>query len=127
MSEANVKFGRPIAFLTTTDPQASRRFYEQVLGLEFVADEPFALVFRVGDVTLRIQKVDQLNPAAGTVFGFEVDDIAGAADALQSKGVAFERYENMPQNERGIWQSPSGARVAWFKDPVGNLLSLTQA
>lgn len=121
-----MKLDRPIAFLATTDAEASRVFYENVLGLDFVADEPFALVFRVGGITLRIQKVGQMNAPPGTVFGFDVDDIETAVDALQTKGIAFERYDHMPQDDLGIWQSPSGAKVAWFKDPAGNLLSLTQ-
>jgi predicted enzyme related to lactoylglutathione lyase len=75
---------------------------------------------------LRIQKVGSLNPPTFTTLGWQVTDIAVAIDELTPLGVAFERYPGMAQDERGIWHSPSGARVAWFKDPDGNTLSLTQ-
>ncbi len=118
---------RPIAFLTTNDAASSRTFYQDVLGLEFVADEPFAVVFRVGGVLLRIQKVQDMALSVGTVFGFDVDDIRSAVGELQGKAVAFERFERMEQDDLGVWHSPGGAKVAWFRDPVGNLLSLTQS
>lgn len=116
----------PIGFLTTDDPDASRTFYEQTLGLAFVADEPFALVFRSGDTMLRIQKMESVSPPPHTVFGWEIADIDATVSDLTESGALFERYPNVDQDERGIWTSPSGARVAWFRDPCGNLLSLTQ-
>lgn len=121
-----MKFDRPIFFLATDHAVRSRTFYEEALGLEFVADEPAALVFRNGDRPLRIQKVDRFDPAAQTVLGWEVGDIGSAIDVLKNRGVEFARFEFLEQDDLGVWTSPSGARVAWFKDPCGNLLSLTQ-
>lgn len=117
----------PIAFLTTADPENAREFYASTLGLEFIADEPFALVFRLGAFKLRVQKVDAFAPATHTVFGWEVEDMAAAINALRDNGVVFERFAQIEQDDDGVWSSPSGARIAWFKDPDGNLLSLTQA
>ena len=116
----------PILFLATADAQRSRAFYEQVLGLNFVADEPPALVFRVGDRMLRIQKVDRVQAALYTSLGWAVPDIRPTVRELRMKGVEFQRYESLNQDNDGIWPAPSGALVAWFKDPDGHVLSLTQ-
>ena len=115
-----------IAFVATTNPDAARAFYDGVLGLTFVADEPFALVFDANGIMLRVFKVKTHTPAPHTVLGWTVPHIDAMADALAARGVAFERFSGMEQDARGIWTSPSGARVAWFKDPDGNVLSLTQ-
>ncbi len=115
-----------IYFLATTDADVSRQFYERVLGLQLVADEHFALVFDLGGRMLRIAKAQELNPARHTVLGWKVDDIAAKVNELSMRGVRFERLEGMPQDESGIWTSPTGAKVAWFRDPLGNGLSLTQ-
>lgn len=115
-----------IAFVATLKPDAARKFYGDVLGLRLVSDEPFALVFDVNGGMLRIAKVDVLTPAGHTVLGWQVDDIESKVDELLGRGVVFERFHGMPQDSRGIWSSPSGARVAWFKDPDGNNLSLTE-
>ena len=117
---------RIIAFIATADAEAARRFYEGVLGLPLIEDTPVALVFDVGGTMLRVQKLGSFTPAAHTVLGWSVENIAGAVESLNAKGVAFERFDGMGQDELGIWTSPSGAKVAWFKDPSGNLLSLTQ-
>jgi catechol 2,3-dioxygenase-like lactoylglutathione lyase family enzyme len=117
---------RIIAFAATTHPERAKAFYARTLGLEFVSQDPFALVFDAGGTMLRVAIVRQLNPAAHTVLGWDVADIAEAVRNLEAQGVRFERYEGLPQNDAGIWTSPSGASVAWFKDPDGNLLSLTQ-
>ena len=118
--------GKPVLFLATQDAKRSRDFYEKVLGLEFVADEYPALVFRVGNSMLRIQKVERVAKAGYTALGWEVADIQKTAKQLRTAGVAFQRYEGLEQDEDNIWRSPSGARVAWFEDPDGNILSLTQ-
>jgi catechol 2,3-dioxygenase-like lactoylglutathione lyase family enzyme len=117
---------QPIAFVATSDGTRAREFYEGVLGLGFVADEPVALVFDASGVMLRVTKVQSVTPAGYTVLGWRVDDIAAAAKELATKGVTFERYQGFQQDELGIWNAPDGAKVAWFKDPDGNLLSLTQ-
>jgi catechol 2,3-dioxygenase-like lactoylglutathione lyase family enzyme len=115
-----------IAFVATTKPEAARHFYETMLGLHFVTDDQFALVFDLNGRMLRIFKVDALAPAKHTVLGWDVPDIAAAVDQLTGRGVTFDRFEGMTQDARGIWRSPSGAQIAWFKDPDGNALSLTQ-
>jgi catechol 2,3-dioxygenase-like lactoylglutathione lyase family enzyme len=116
----------PVLFLATANAERSRAFYERVLGLAFVADEPPALVFRVGVSMLRIQKVDRVHAAPYTALGWAIPDIRQAVRDLRAAGVIFQRYEGMQQDGDGIWHAPSGALVAWFKDPEGHLLSLTQ-
>ena len=117
---------RPILFLATANPERSRDFYQRVLGLDFVSDEPPALVFQVGHSMLRIQKVDRVEPAPYTALGWSVSDIRGTVQHLNTAGVAFQRYEGMNQDDDGIWHAPSGALVAWFRDPDGHVLSLTE-
>jgi catechol 2,3-dioxygenase-like lactoylglutathione lyase family enzyme len=115
-----------IAFVATTDPARARTFYRDVLGLKLVADEPFALVFAAGGTTLRVSKVQELSPAPFTVLGWNVRDITAAIGELTGRGVTFEHFEGIRQDESGICTFPGGAKVAWFKDPDRNLLSLTQ-
>lgn len=115
-----------VSFLATLDADASRIFYEECLGLNFVADEYFALVFNLNGHTLRVAKVGELSPAAHTVFGWIVNNIEETAKELANRGVNFEMNYEMQQDQLGIWVSPSGAKVAWFKDPDGNNLSITQ-
>jgi len=117
---------KPILFLATANAERSREFYERVLGLVFVADEPPALVFQVGHSMLRIQKVDHVQTAPYTALGWMVSDICRMVQQLRAAGVVFQRYEGMNQDEDGIWHAPSGADVAWFRDPDGHVLSLTQ-
>lgn len=109
-----------------TKCRGGQRVYQNVLGLKLVEDSPFALVFDANGTMLRIQKVPELAPAKHTSLGREVRDIRGHIDALVKQGVRFERYDRLHQDEAGVWESPSGARVAWFRDPDGNTLSLTQ-
>jgi catechol 2,3-dioxygenase-like lactoylglutathione lyase family enzyme len=115
-----------MAFVATTDPERARGFYEAVLGLTLLHDEPFALAFAANGTTLRVQKVPALDPALHTVLGWKVADAGAAVSSLAARGVRFERYPGLTQDELGVWTTPSGARVAWFKDPDGNVLSLTQ-
>ena len=117
---------KPVLFLATADARRSRAFYEGLLGLTFVADEPPALVFQVGPSMLRIQKVDRVQRVPYTVLGWAVTDIRQTVHDLRAAGVIFERYEGMSQDVDGIWHAPSGALVAWFQDPDGHVLSLTQ-
>ncbi len=116
----------PVLFLATANAERSRAFYERVLGLAFVADEPPALVFRVGDSMLRIQKVDHVHCVPYTVLGWIVSDIRRTVHDLCAAGVVFQRHEGMNQDGDGMWPAPSGALVAWFQDPDGHVLSLTQ-
>lgn len=115
-----------MAFVPTAKPVEARKFYEEILGLRFVEENPAALVFGAHGVMLRVAKVRELAPAPYTVLGWKVVDIETSVRGLAAKGVAFQRYEGMEHDSLGIWNSPSGARVAWFKDPDGNTLSLTQ-
>jgi catechol 2,3-dioxygenase-like lactoylglutathione lyase family enzyme len=116
----------PILFVATTDAARSRAFYEETLGLSFVADEPSALVFDVGGTMLRIQKVERLSPAAHTVLGWSVVDVRRTIAMLRGRGVQLTRYPALPQDDDGVWTTPSGGRVAWLTDPDGNTLSLTE-
>lgn len=117
-----------IAFAPTTDPARARAFYEGVLGLRLVADQkPFALEFDANGVMLRVTTVHELNPQQFTILGWRVEDVEATIDKLVAAGVTFERYPGMNDSDsRGIWNSPSRARIAWFKDPDGNVLSLTE-
>jgi catechol 2,3-dioxygenase-like lactoylglutathione lyase family enzyme len=115
-----------IAFVATGDPARARAFYGDTLGLELVEETPFAVVFSVGATMLRVTVVDAVIAAPYTVLGWAVADIAARVRELGKRGVAFERYAGLEQDELGVWRSPSGARIAWFKDPDGNTLSLTQ-
>jgi catechol 2,3-dioxygenase-like lactoylglutathione lyase family enzyme len=121
-----MRLDNPILSLATADAERSRAFYEKVLGLTFVADEPPALVFQIGDSMLRIQKVDQVNAAPYTSLGWAVSDIRQTVRRLRESGVVFANYEGMNQDGDEIWQAPSGALVAWFRDPDGHVLSLTE-
>ena len=118
--------GKLVAFVSTTDADQARTFYRSALSLRLVSDDDFALVLDAHGTPLRITKVESLAPAPFTVLGWEVADIAKTAAHLRERGVSFERYAGMAQDENGIWLAPGGARVAWFKDPDGNLLSITE-
>jgi catechol 2,3-dioxygenase-like lactoylglutathione lyase family enzyme len=115
-----------VCFAATKNPEAAKNFYANVLELRLIEDSPFALVFDANGTMLRIQKVQEHTPAKHTTLGWHVEDIRVEMEELIRKGVRFERYERLPQDELGIWKSPSGALVAWFLDPDGNGLSLTQ-
>ncbi len=117
---------RVVTFLLTARPEAALAFYRDTLELRFLRDDGFALVFDLDGAMLRIAKVPQHSPAPGTVLGWESDDIAADVAALAAKGVRFESYEGMGQDAAGICTFPGGDRVAWFKDPDGNVLSLSQ-
>ena len=118
----------PIAFIPTKQPEAAREFYEKVLGLRFESADSFAIVFRVGPagMMLRITCATQSTPAEFTIFGWQVDDIVASVIELTAKGVEFTRYGFLEQDERAIWSAPGGTKVAWFRDPDGNTLSISQ-
>ncbi len=117
---------RVVTFLLAKDADAALAFYRDTLGLRFVRDDGFALVFDMDGIMLRISRVPEFTPAQNTVLGWESEDIAASVDGLAAKGVAFTRYPGMSQDERGICTFPSGDRVAWFHDPDGNVLSISQ-
>ena len=119
-----------IAFVPTRDTGKARKFYEETLGLDFISEDPFALVFNARGTTLRIANVSGVKgfkAAPFTIIGWQVTNVSDTVGDLVKKGVQFERFPGMDQDAKGIWKSPSGARVAWFKDPDGNILSITQA
>jgi catechol 2,3-dioxygenase-like lactoylglutathione lyase family enzyme len=115
-----------VAFVPSSDLAVSRAFYEGVLGLTVVDDSPFAAVLDANGTQLRITAVGDLTPHPFTVLGWQVPDIEAAVRDLGGNGVVFRRFEGMEQDDLGIWQTPGPARVAWFNDPDGNLLSLSQ-
>jgi len=115
-----------IAFVPTKDMGKARPFYEKTLGLPMEGESPIACAFRANGVLLRVIVVEQLTPFPFTLLGWSVEDIKATVAALTARGVAFDRFEGVEQDELGIWRSPGGAQVAWFKDPDANTLSLTQ-
>lgn len=115
-----------VTFVATQQPERAREFYEQTLGLRLVKDDAFAIVFDANGIMLRVQKVQEHTPPHYTVLGWDVGDIHAEIRALSARGVSCERYAWLEQDEAGVWTAPSGAKLAWFKDPDGNTLSLTQ-
>jgi catechol 2,3-dioxygenase-like lactoylglutathione lyase family enzyme len=116
-----------IGFVATSDFDRAKSFYRDTLGLPLVSEQlPFALVFDAHGNMLRVTIVKKVSPAGYTVLGWQVPDIVAAAEALSRAGVQFERYQGMEQDELGIWSAPGGSKVAWFKDPDGNTLSISQ-
>lgn len=115
-----------IGFAPIRDAARARAFYEGVLGLRFVSDDPFALVLDAGGRMLRLVKMKDFTPAPFTVLGWEAPGIEAVVSALGKRGVVFERFGFFQQDELGIWTAPNGDRVAWFKDPDGNTLSVSQ-
>jgi len=115
-----------IAFLATTDSVRTRAFFQEVLGLDFISEDDFAIVYDARGTELRIQKVERFEPHPHTALGWQVASIDRAVREIAERGGVFERYTFLEQDASGIWMSPSGARVAWLKDPDGNLLSLTE-
>ncbi|HZQ92190.1 MAG TPA: VOC family protein [Terriglobales bacterium] len=120
---ANAKL---MGFLFTTDYDRARAFFEGQLGFEFISLDPFALVMRAGSTCIRIVKMPKFTPAQGTVLGWQVTDIEAVAGWLASRGVATEKYPFVQDQKTGIWTTPNGDKVAWFKDPDGNVLSISQ-
>jgi catechol 2,3-dioxygenase-like lactoylglutathione lyase family enzyme len=115
-----------VTFLLTTKPDAAIAFFRDALGFNYLRDDGFALVFDLNGVMLRIGKVKEFTPAQNTVLGWESENIGGDLATLVTKGVRFEHYPNMGQDEQGICTFPNGDKVAWFKDPDGNVLSISQ-
>jgi catechol 2,3-dioxygenase-like lactoylglutathione lyase family enzyme len=115
-----------IGFVPTCNAKKSKTFYEDVLGLRPVSEDEFALVLDANGIKVRVTKVEGFKPQPFTILGWEVDDIGTVVSDLVKKGLRLEQYGMKDQDENGIWAAPGGARVAWFKDPDGNVLSLTQ-
>ena len=127
MSRTMLRNAKLTAFAATAHPRRARAFYQGTLGLRLLTDDRFALAFDSNGVQLRIQKVEKVTPPPFTVLGWEVSSIRRAMTALAKAGVTFERYSFLEQDAAGVWTAPSGTKVAWFKDPDGNLLSLAES
>ena len=116
-----------MAFAPTLDAKKARPFYEGVLGLHVLSQDNFALALDANGIMLRVTNVPaSFKPQPFTILGWQVPDIAAAVSALKQKGVHFESYGLPTQDAEGIWTAPGGAKIVWFKDPDGNILSLTQ-
>jgi catechol 2,3-dioxygenase-like lactoylglutathione lyase family enzyme len=115
-----------VAFIPTTDPARARAFYEQVLGLRVAEQNDFACVFDANGTMLRVTTVAEVARPGYTVFGWRVADIAATVRSLAERGVTFTRYDGMGQDGDGVWTAPGGNKIAWFTDPDGSTLSLTQ-
>jgi catechol 2,3-dioxygenase-like lactoylglutathione lyase family enzyme len=115
-----------VAFVPIKDSEKARSFYEGVLGLRFVKDDGFALVFEANGIMVRAAQMKDFTPAPFTVLGWQVSEIENVVRDLQKKGVHFEIFGFFQQDELGIWTAPTGDKVAWFKDPDGNILSVSQ-
>ncbi len=118
--------GKLMGFVLTKDYDAARDFYEKKLGLEFVSLDQFALVLKSGGHHIRVVKIPAFSPLRSTVLGWEVANIEDVVAWLKGRGVVFEKYPFIQDQEIGIWTAPDGSKVAWFKDPDGNVLSVSQ-
>jgi catechol 2,3-dioxygenase-like lactoylglutathione lyase family enzyme len=115
-----------IAFVGAADLPRARVFYEQIVGLHLVEQNDVACVFDANGTMLRVTAVAEVRPAGYTVLGWRVGNIQTSVSELTANGVLFTRYAGMDQDEHGVWTTPGGDKVAWFSDPDGNTLSLTQ-
>jgi catechol 2,3-dioxygenase-like lactoylglutathione lyase family enzyme len=114
------------AFIPTIKPAKAKAFYRNVLGLELLSEDEYALEFNANGVLLRVTTVPELKPQEFTILGWNVTDIVSLIRLMNSKGIICEKYSFLKQDDLGIWTAPGGSKVAWFKDPDGNLLSLTE-
>ena len=114
------------ALVGTMKPEAAKAFYQDVLGLKFINDDTYAMVFEGKNARVRVSRVPAMAPAQYAVLAFTVDDIDKAVDGLTAKGVVFARFGFFVQDAKGIWTAPDGTKVAWFHDPDLNLLSVVQ-
>ena len=114
------------AFIPTVEPEKAKNFYTNVLGLKLTSEDNYGMEFTTNGALLRITIVNKLNPHPFTVLGWDVDNLPSMILSLVKAGVEFERYNFLEQDDLGIWVAPGGVKVAWFKDPDGNLLSLTE-
>ena len=115
-----------IAFAPTTDLARARSFYEATLGLSVIDENAYAVVFDAHGTMLRVTAVAEVARPGYTVLGWRVADMSEAVRGLASLGVVFVRYDGIEQDAHGVWTTPNGDRIAWFSDPDGNVLSLTE-
>ncbi|MEO6721875.1 MAG: hypothetical protein ABIN67_16020 [Ferruginibacter sp.] len=114
------------AFVPTTKPGKAKLFYKDTLGLKLLSEDNYALEFEANGTLLRVTIVQELKSQAFTVLGWNVDNIVSIIKSLNEKNIFCEKYNFLEQDDLGVWTSPSGAKVAWFKDPDDNILSLTE-
>lgn len=115
-----------IGFIPVRDAEAARRFYEGVLGMRYVDQDPFAIVMEANGIMIRLVRMSaEFRPVPYTICGWEVSDIEAAAAELVTGGAELEHYPFV-EDKSGIWTAPGGSRIAWFKDPDGNTLSISQ-
>ena len=123
----DLKTAKTTIFLATSDAELARNFYEEKLGLTLASDDAFALVYQLAGSELRLSKVPSFTPLPFTVLDWQIPDIEAAHKELSERGVEFTIFDGMGQDEKGIWASPDGgARILWFKDPDGNVLSVSE-
>jgi catechol 2,3-dioxygenase-like lactoylglutathione lyase family enzyme len=124
----NVMLGKSkiVGFVPIKNKERAKAFYQDALGLKFVSDDQFALVFNANGNMLRLVSVPDYQPVQFTILGWDVTEIEEMVKGLHAKGVEFQRYPWAKQDELGIWTAPGGTRVAWLKDPDGNILSVSQ-
>lgn len=115
-----------MSFVGVSDADKARAFYRDTLGLTMLYEDGFALVFDVGGIMLRVTLLKEVRPQPFTVLGWQVNDAGATARDLAAAGVKLERYAHVPQDDDGVWTAPGGAKIAWFKDPDGNILSISQ-
>ena len=115
-----------IGFIPIQNAERALSFYRDVLGLQFVSDDSFAIVMESNGTMIRLVRMEKFTPAPYTILGWQVQDIEHAVKELADKGLLFQRYSSLQQNKDGIWTAPGDAKVAWFHDPDGNILSLSQ-
>jgi catechol 2,3-dioxygenase-like lactoylglutathione lyase family enzyme len=112
-------------FVSTTQPDRARLFYINLLGLKLLSEDHYGLECESNGAHLRITIVEKLTPQPFTVLGWDTTDIVSTVKQFAEKGIKFEKFSFIEQDDLGIWTAPGGTRVAWFKDPDGNLLSLS--
>jgi catechol 2,3-dioxygenase-like lactoylglutathione lyase family enzyme len=115
------------AFVSTTNPDMAREFYKEKLGLKLLSEDNFGMEFEACGAHLRISVVEKLTPQPFTVLGWDTKDVYSEITLLNGKGITFERFNFIDQDSVGIWTAPGGTKVAWFKDPDGNLLSISDS
>jgi len=121
-----LKTAKVCAIIGTRDRDKAKAFYGDTLGFALISEDPYGVVFQMQDASLRITPLAEFTPHQHTALGWNVADVPATVIALTAAGIAFERYSFLEQDELGIWKSGE-AQVAWFKDPDGNILSISNS
>ncbi len=127
MNDTVLTHARAMCFVASAKPDEAKQFYSDMLGLAFLNEDEYGSMYSISQtLTLRIQKVSELTPQQFTVFGWQVDEIEEAVTRLSQRGVVFLVFGFPTQDARGVCSFANGDKVAWFKDPDGNTLSIAQ-